>query len=69
MRLTDPIYRGLYGTAKHSKSVGLLGCPLASAVACALVMSSDRPIVIQRYRVSLDGLTVEIQFSIVEGNS
>ncbi len=69
LRLTDSVYRGLYGTAKHSKSVGMLGCPLASAVACALAMSSGKPIVIQRYRVSLDGLTVEIQFNIVEGKS
>ena len=67
LRLTDSVYRNLYGTAKHSKSVAMLGCPLASAVACALAKASGKPVVIQRYRVSLDGMTVELQFNILEG--
>ncbi len=69
LRLTDSIYGNLYGTAKHSKSVSILGCPIASAVACALAKSSGKAVVIQRYRVSIDGLTVEIQFNIIEGKS
>ena len=69
LRLTDSVYRNLYGTAKHSKSVGMLGCPLASAIACALAKASGKPVVIQRYRVSLDGMMVELQFNIVEGKS
>jgi hypothetical protein len=69
LRLTDSIYRNLYGNAKHSKSVGMLGCPLASAVACALAKSSGKPVVIQRYRISLDGVTVEIQFNVAEGKN
>ncbi len=68
LRLTDSVFKNLYGSAKHSKSVGILGCPLASAVACALAKSSGKPVIIQRYRVSLDGLTVEVQFNVVEGN-
>lgn len=67
LRLTDSIYKNLYGAAKHFKSVGMLGCPLASAVACALAKVSGKPVVIQRYRVSLDGTMVELQFNIVEG--
>jgi hypothetical protein len=69
LRITDSIYRNLYGTAKHSKSVGMLGCPLASAVACFLAKVSGKPVFLQRYRVSLDGMMVEVQFNIVEGES
>ncbi|XHH10067.1 MAG: hypothetical protein ACFCUE_05395 [Candidatus Bathyarchaeia archaeon] len=69
LRLTNSIFKNLYGAAKHSKSVSILGCPLASAVACALAKSSGKPVVIQRYRISLDGMTVEVQFNIAEGGS
>jgi hypothetical protein len=68
LRITDSIYRDLY-VSKTSKSVVMLGCPLASAVACALAKASSKPVMIQRHRVSLDGMTVELQFSIVEGKS
>jgi hypothetical protein len=67
LRLTDSIYSNLYGAVKHFKSVSMLGCPLASAVACALAKASGKPVIIQRYRVSLDGMMVEVQFTIVEG--
>jgi hypothetical protein len=68
LRLTDSIYKDLYAS-KGSKSVSMLGCPLASAVACALAKASGKPIIIQRHRVSLDGTTVELQFNIIEGKS
>ena len=67
LRIHDSIYKNLYSAEKHLKSVGMLGCPLASVVACALAKVSGKPVIIQRYRISLDGLTVEIQYHIVEG--
>lgn len=70
LRIIDSIYRNLYDTSSmHSKSVGLLGCPLASAVACALAKTSGKPVIIQRYRISVDGVIIEIQFEFVEGKS
>jgi hypothetical protein len=66
LRIFDSIYRNLYSADKHFKSIGLLGCPLASAVACAIANVSGKPVIIQKYRVSIDGMTVEINYKVVE---
>ena len=67
LKIYDSIYKNLYSAEKHFKSIGMLGCPLASAVACAIAKVSGKPVIIQKYRISLDGMTVEIQYTIVEG--
>jgi hypothetical protein len=69
LKIYDSIYINLYSAENHLKSVSMLGCPLASAVACAIAKVSGKPVIIQKYRISLDGTTVEIQYGIVEGRT
>jgi hypothetical protein len=69
LRVYDSIYKNLYSSETHLKSVSMLGCPLASAVACGLAKASGKPVFIQKHRVSLDGLTVEIQYKITGESS
>jgi hypothetical protein len=67
VRIYDSIYRNLYSAENKFKSVNLLGCPLASAVACVLAKASGKPVQVLKHRISLDGLTVEIQYKIGDG--
>ena len=40
LKMFDSLYRNLYSLRNNLKSVDLLGCPIASAVACALAKAS-----------------------------
>ncbi|MEM2463585.1 MAG: hypothetical protein QXY07_02760, partial [Candidatus Bathyarchaeia archaeon] len=65
-RMLDSVYKGLYAGEEKMKSVHLLGCPLASAIACALAKASGKTVTIQRVDASIDGQTVEVQYRMVE---
>lgn len=54
-------------TMKHKKIHESLGCPLCSAIACALAKASGKPITIEREELSEDGRTTKIQYQILEG--
>jgi hypothetical protein len=66
LRTFDSLYKNLYSARNTLKSVNLLGCPIASAVACALAKTSGKTIIIQKQQVSPDGLTVEVWYRIVQ---
>jgi adenine/guanine phosphoribosyltransferase-like PRPP-binding protein len=66
LKLSDSLYQNLYSEEKSSKSITLLGCPVASAVACAIAKSSGKPVVIQRQKTTLDGLTIDVWYRIVQ---
>jgi hypothetical protein len=65
LRITDSIYRNLY-LKEDLKTVRLLGCPLASAIAGAITKSVGKPAYIQSVEVSPDALTVEISYAFME---
>jgi hypothetical protein len=67
IQIVDSLYKNLYSARSNLKSVALLGCPIASAVACALAKTSGRTITIQKHQVSPDGLAVDIWYNIVQG--
>jgi len=67
LRILDSIYKNLYNVQANLKSVNLLGCPIVSAVACALAKTSGKTITIQKHQVSPDGLTIEVWYRIVQG--
>jgi hypothetical protein len=67
LRLFDSLYKNLYSLQTNLKSVNLLGCPIVSAVACALAKTSGKTITIQKQQVSPDGLTIEVWYRIVQG--
>jgi len=67
LRIFDSLYKNLYSVRNNLKSVNLLGCPIVSAVACALAKTSGKTITVQKQQVSPDGLTIEVWYRIVQG--
>lgn len=65
LKTTESVYGNLYQD-KRLKSVRLLGCPLASAVACAIAKASGKSVTIQSINTSPETETIQIQYSIVE---
>jgi len=67
LRIFDSIYKNLYSDEKELKSIHLLGCPLVSAIACAISRNTGKIVTIQKDEVSLDTQTIEIWYDFLEG--
>jgi hypothetical protein len=67
LKLSDSIYKNLYSSENNLKSISLLGCPIVSAVACALAKASGKPVTIQKQNVELGGSTINVLYLIVKG--
>jgi hypothetical protein len=67
LKLSDSIYKNLYSAENNLKSISILGCPIASAVACAIAKASGKPVTIQKIDVSVDGATIQVHYRIVQG--
>jgi len=67
LTMFDSLYRNLYSLRNNLKSVKILGCPIASAVACALAKASGRTVTIQKLQVSPDGLAIAVWYKIMQG--
>jgi hypothetical protein len=67
LRMFDFLYENLYHTKNDTLSVSLLGCPIISAVACALAKSSGEFVTIQKQLLSLDSLTVIVDYNLTQG--
>ena len=53
-------------TRKLQKTHESIGCPLCSAIACALAKATGKPITIEKEEQSPDGKTTKIQYRILE---
>ena len=62
---TDSIYTGLYRD-ETLKSLKLLGCPLASAVACTIAKATGKQVYIQNLTTSPDARKLEVIYSLAE---
>jgi hypothetical protein len=69
LQITNSLYKDLYSAGIKSKSVSILGCPIASAVACIIAKVTGRPVAIQTYKTSADGLTVQIRYNVEQGTN
>lgn len=65
LRILDSIYRSLY--SEDLRSVHLLGCPLVSAIACAIAKSTGKVVTIQKGSISSDAQTIEVWYRILQG--
>jgi hypothetical protein len=65
LKMTNSIYRNLY-LKEDLKTVRLLGCPLASAIAGATAKCAGKPTYIQSVMVSPDAWTIEISYAFME---
>jgi len=67
LKIFDSIYTNLYGREQNLKSVHFLGCPLISAITCAIAKTTGKIVTIYRDNVSPDGQTIEAWLRFVEG--
>ncbi len=67
LKLFDSVYKDLYSAQNNLKSVNILGCPIASAVACAIAKASGRTVTIEKHQVSPDGSAIEVWYRIIQG--
>lgn len=65
LKTTDSIFRSLY-LDETLNSLKLLGCPLASAVGCAIAKATGKPVSLQKITTSPDARTIEVSYSLVE---
>ncbi|MEM3378379.1 MAG: hypothetical protein QW674_05480 [Candidatus Bathyarchaeia archaeon] len=65
LKMTGSPYRALY-TAEELKSIHFLGCPLASAIACAIAKASGKTVTVQKDNIVPLGQAVEVWYQLVE---
>ena len=53
-------------TRKLTKTHETIGCPLCSAIACALAKATGKPVTIEKEELSEDGKTTKIQYKVLE---
>lgn len=63
--MINPAYRRLYAS-EGLKSVHFLGCPLVSAIACAIAKSIGKIVTIQKIDVSQEEQVVKVWYRIME---
>lgn len=66
LTLLDSLYSNLYSRETGLKSVSLVGCPLASAVACAIAEATGKPVIIQKQEISIDGMSIKMWYRVVQ---
>ena len=52
--------------AKFKRLYEIVGCPLASALACALAKATGKPITIEKQKVNEETKTIEIEYNIIQ---
>lgn len=67
LEVVDSLFKNLYSAENNLRSVSLLGCPIVSAVACALAKVSGKIVTIEKHKLSPNGLTIEVWYRIVQG--
>lgn len=67
VKIEESVYKDLYSPEHKSRSLHLLGCPLASAIACALSKSTGKLVTITKNTVSPDLKTIELWYQTIEG--
>jgi len=67
VKITNSIYKDIYKEARKLPHIcGQIGCPICSAIACAIAKSSGKPVTIEKIQDSADGRTIETQYRIIE---
>jgi hypothetical protein len=67
LHIQDSLYKNLYSQKHNLKSINLIGCPIVSAVACAIAESTGKPALIQKIKTTPDGKTLTATFKIISG--
>jgi len=66
VKIVDSVYKDLYSSEQGFKSIYSIGCPLTSAVACALAKTTAKLVTIVKNAVSPDLQTIEVWYQTLE---
>jgi len=66
IKIIDSAYKDLYSRKKGFKSIHSIGCPLTSAIACALAKTTAKPVIIVKNAISPDLKTIEVWYQTLE---
>jgi hypothetical protein len=66
IKIVNSVYFDLYSNDQELKSVQSLGCPLTSAIACALAKTTGKLVTIVKDAVSPDLKTIEVWYQTLE---
>jgi hypothetical protein len=67
LQINDSFYKNLYSQKYGLKSINIIGCPIVSAIACAIAESTGKPTLIQRIEAYHDGKIITATFKVVGG--
>jgi hypothetical protein len=65
LKIFDSIYKNLYSKEQDLKSIHFLGCPLVSAIACAIAKTTGKIVTIQEDTMSSDGRAIEVSYRLL----
>jgi len=67
VKITNSIYKDMCEEArKLPHTCGTIGCPLCSAIACALTKATGKPIIIEKVQPSKDDKIIEANYRVLE---
>ena len=67
IKIINSVYKDLCSKARKFSSIcGSVGCPICSAIACALTRATGKPVVVSKDNSSADGKIIDIQYMILE---
>jgi len=66
VEIVESVYKGLYSSEQGFKSIHSIGCPLTSAIACALAKTTGKPVTLVKDAVSPDLRTIEVWYQTLE---
>ena len=67
VKITNSIYKDICEEARKLPHIcGSIGCPLCSAIACALTKATGKPIVMETNQTSEDGKIIEATYRVLE---
>lgn len=67
LQLLDPAYRSLYSARENLKSIQFLGCPIVSAMVCAIAKSTGKMVTIKKVNMNPLNKILEVWCQIFEG--
>ena len=67
VKIENSIYKNMCQEAKKFSNIcSLLGCPLCSAIACALAKATGKPVIIEKNQISEDGQIINVEYRLLE---
>jgi hypothetical protein len=66
VQITTTAFRNTFRRSALSTDIdGALGCPLTSAIACAIVKATGKPLVLQSQEINKEGTTIRVVYGLI----